>query len=331
MTRIIELDRIKALIKDKDLSPLIEDGFVAYSQDKVVVPPVGELTFNEPPGDTHIKYGRIKGADHFVIKIASGFYRNPELGLPSNSGLMLVLSSRTGILDTILMDEGYLTDLRTALAGQIAAKYLAPSHIKAIGVLGSGIQARMQVEYLKSVTECEDLVVWGRTPKNTKLYQQEMEAIGFRVKIVDEPAGVAEEANLIVTTTPSQAPLLLGGDIRPGTHITAMGSDTPTKQELDEVILEMADVVVADSISQCRERGEISKALAAGCLRLEDIVELGQIIPTSRDKAKGPLVNARANEDQITVADLTGVAVQDIQIATAVCRAAGIDGGGGTR
>lgn len=322
MTRIIELDKIKTLIKDADLSQLIEEGFVAYSHNQVVVPPVGELSFKEPPGDTHIKYGRISGADHFVIKIASGFYRNPELGLPSNSGLMLVFSSRTGILDTILMDEGYLTDVRTAIAGQIASRYLAPSQVQAIGVLGTGIQARMQVEYLAPVTTCKDLVVWGRTPEKTRLYKQDMKALGFRVRVADDPAEVAAEANLIITTTPSQTPLLFAQDIRPDTHITAMGSDTAAKQELDETILERADLVVADSISQCRERGEISKALAAGCLEEEDIMELGQIIGTYRGKNQGSQINARASEDQITVADLTGVAVQDIQIATAVCRAA---------
>ncbi len=326
MTRILELDKIKALTRDAELSQLIEDGFVAYSRDQVVVPPVGELSFNEPPGDTHIKYGHIKGADHFVVKIASGFYKNPGLGLPSNSGLMLVFSSRTGILDTILMDEGYLTDLRTALAGQVAARYLAPSQVQAIGVLGTGIQARMQVKCLTPVTPCKDLVVWGRTPEKTRLYKQDMEALGFRVRVADDPAGVAAEANLLVTTTPAQAPLLFARDIRSGTHITAMGSDTPIKQELDEIILEKADVVVADSISQCRERGEISKALAAGCLREEDIVELGQIIDNYQVRNKGIDANTRASEDQITVADLTGVAVQDIQIATAVCRAADNNG-----
>jgi ornithine cyclodeaminase len=190
---------------------------------------VGELSFSEPPGDTHIKYGCINGADHFVIKIASGFYQNPELGLPSNSGLMLVFSSRTGILDTILMDEGYLTDVRTAIAGQIATRYLAPSQIKAIGVLGTGIQARMQVEYLAPVTPCKDLVVWGRTPEKTRQYKQDMEAMGFRVRVAGNPTGVAAEANLIVTTTPAQTPLLFAQEIRPGTHITAMGSDTPVK------------------------------------------------------------------------------------------------------
>jgi ornithine cyclodeaminase len=110
-----------------------------------------------------------------------------------------------------------------------------------------------------------------------------------------------------------------------------MGSDTPVKQELDEIILERADLVVADSISQCRERGEISKALSAGCLAEEDIVELGQIIGTYRSKDQGSQDNARASEDQVTVADLTGVAVQDIQIATAVCRAADNDKKGATR
>jgi len=180
----------------------------------------------------------------------------------------------------------------------------------------------MQVKCLTPVTPCKDLVVWGRTPEKTRLYKQDMEALGFRVRVADDPAGVAAEANLLVTTTPAQAPLLFARDIRSGTHITAMGSDTPIKQELDEIILEKADVVVADSISQCRERGEISKALAAGCLREEDIVELGQIIDNYQVRNKGIDANTRASEDQITVADLTGVAVQDIQIATAVCRAA---------
>ena len=158
-----------------------------------------------------------------------------------------------------------------------------------------------------------------------------MEALGFRVSIAGDPVGVAAEANLIVTTTPSQAPLLFARDIRPGTHITAMGSDTPIKQELDEIILERADVVVADSISQCKERGEISKALTAGCLKEEDIEELGQIIDTCRGKNQDSPAKARASEDQITVADLTGVAVQDIQIATAVCRAADNNNRGATK
>ena len=123
MTRIVNLEEIKEIVKTHDISSFIEQGFEAYSKGLVIVPPVGELIFDDPPGDTHIKYGYIKNDDYFVIKIASGFYENYKLDLPTGSGLMLLFSQKTGNLECILLDEGYLTDVRTALAGQIAAKY----------------------------------------------------------------------------------------------------------------------------------------------------------------------------------------------------------------
>ncbi|MCP4721644.1 MAG: ornithine cyclodeaminase family protein, partial [Desulfobacteraceae bacterium] len=255
MTKIYTLDRIKKVIQTLDLSGTIEKGFIAYSRGEVIVPPVGELVFKNPPGDTHIKYGYIKDTPFYVIKIASGFYENPALGLASSSGLMLVCSQKTGFPLAILLDEGYLTNVRTAVAGQIAAKHMAQKKIRAIGVLGTGIQARMQVAWLSSVTPCKKIFVWGRTPKNLKLYKKEMETKGYEVTMAKTPADVAKACNLIVTTTPSRTPLLTEADIRPGTHITAMGSDTPQKQELDSNILKKADLVVADSVSQCRERG----------------------------------------------------------------------------
>ena len=182
-----------------------------------------------------------------------------------------------------------------------------------IGVFGTGIQARLQVLELRSVTPCRRLLAWGRTPENLAVYQEEMEEQGFSVAATQDSAEVAARCNLIVTATPATAPLLTAEMIRPGTHITAMGSDTEYKQELDPAILARADIVVADSIGQCRLRGEISKALAAGLVEEERIVELGSIINGDRP--------GRSAESQISVADLTGVAVQDIQIATAVCRA----------
>jgi ornithine cyclodeaminase len=312
MPQIVSLDQIKDICRDLDFVPLIEQGFGAYSAGRVVVPPVGELSFSEPPGDTHIKYGYIKGDDCFVIKIASGFYQNPDRGLPSNSGLMLVFSQQSGILQTILLDEGYLTDLRTAVAGTIAARYLGPPEVGSIGVLGTGIQARMQVLGLRTLTPCRDLLVWGRNPESLEKYRADMEMQGFSVKTTLDAAQVASGCNLIVTATPSATPLLTVDMIRPGTHITAMGSDTEFKQELDPAIVARADIVVADSISQCRQRGEISKALGEGLVQEEDIIELGWII---NGDASG-----RTSAGQITVADLTGVAVQDIQIAKAVCQ-----------
>lgn len=311
MAVVYTLEQIKEALSGLDMTGSIEKGFIAYSRGEVVVPPVGELLFEDPPGDTHIKYGYIKGDDIYVIKIASGFYKNPGIGLPSSSGLMLVFSQKTGVLQSVLLDEGYLTDVRTAIAGEIAAKYLAPEILTAIGVIGTGIQARMQVMYLKSVTPCRQVVVWGRSREERKQYKTDMEAQGFSVTPVDTPAQVAQQASLIVTTTPAHEPLLFSADIRPGTHITAMGSDTDKKQELASDILARADIVVADSLSQCKTRGEISKALAAGAVKEADLHELGSYIV---DHGRG-----HRKSGDITVADLTGVAVQDVQIAAAVC------------
>ncbi|MCG8686294.1 MAG: hypothetical protein MI892_15555, partial [Desulfobacterales bacterium] len=159
----------------------------------------------------------------------------------------------------------------------------------------------------------KQVFVWGRTPSNAENYKEEMTAKGYHVTVADSPAQVAQKCNLIVTTTPSTSPLLSIDDILPGTHITAMGSDTPGKQELASSILEKADIIIADSISQCRERGEIAKALVEGMLDEQRILELGTIIDS-------PALVKRTKES-ISVADLTGVAVQDVQIATAVCNA----------
>lgn len=311
MAHIFNLEQIKSACKNLSFMEQIERGFAAYSRGEVIVPPVGELSFKAPPGDTHIKYGYIKNSDSFVIKIASGFYDNPKQGLPSNSGLMLVFSQKTGVLQAVLLDEGYLTDVRTAVAGQIAAKYLAPSTVSAIGILGTGIQARMQVSYLKEITSCRQVVAWGRSDENLFAYKEAMENDGFQVQTTTIAAEVAQNCNLLITATPSQQPLLLEEMIQPGTHITAMGSDTSLKQELDTGILQKADLVVADSIPQCLERGEISKALLDKKITAGQVVELGNII---NGNASG-----RSSAEQITIADLTGVAVQDIQIAKAVC------------
>lgn len=294
-----------------DLTSVMEAGFVAYSDGKVVVPPVGELLFEEPPGDTHIKYGYIRDDRVFVIKIASGFYGNAALGLPSSSGLMLVFSQKTGFLESVLLDEGYLTNVRTALAGRIAARYLAPKEVKAIGVFGTGTMARMQVTYLSTETDCRNIVAWGRSDDSLRRYCDDMAALGYHVTTTRDAREVAEACNLIIMTTPSTKPLLMASQLQPGTHITAMGSDTPEKQELDSLILARADIVVADSIEQCQSRGEIFHAVSAGHIAAAQVRELGGLI------RRGTRV--RTSQDQITVADLTGVAVQDIQIAKAVC------------
>jgi ornithine cyclodeaminase len=313
MPAVIPLPLILEAVRGIDPLPLIEEGFVAYSRGRTVVPPVGELVFERPPGDVHIKYGYIKGDDYYVIKIASGFYDNPKIGLPSGNGMMLLFSQKTGEFECLLLDEGYLTNLRTAAAGAVVAKYLAPKKVVAAGIVGAGIQGRMQLEYLRKVRDFEKAVVWGLNEAELAAYRRDMEPLGFKIRTTLDAGEVAASANVIVTCTPSTRPLLRADWIRPGTHITAVGSDTAEKQELDPAILGRASRVVVDSLSQSELRGEVFKALRAGAIRKGDLVELGQVIAEEKYR--------RQSEDEVTVADLTGVAVQDIQISKAVWEA----------
>ena len=315
MTKVMTWAEIEPLLEDIDVIGAMEEGFRAYSEGLAVIPPVGELCFDQPPGDVHIKYGYLQSGDYYVVKIASGFYDNPKQGLPSSQGLMLLFDKNTGQTEAVLLDEGRLTDMRTAAAGAVAARHLGPENVSQIGIVGTGIQARVQLAYLAHVTSCRDVMVWGRSEENAQAYARDVSAQGFEVRVAANPKNLAESCNLIVTTTPSREPLLERAWIQPGTHITAVGADSPEKQELDSKILGQADVVVADSISQCLLRGEIHRAISLGALKEEGIVELGAVIG---GKTKG-----RANSAQITVADLTGVAVQDLQIAAAVYGAAG--------
>jgi ornithine cyclodeaminase len=317
--RIIALAEIRDALRGVDLVPGMESAFVAYSTGKAVVPPVGELLLPDAQADVHIKYGYIIGEPYYVIKVASGFYANPERGLPSSNGLMLVFSRATGELAAILLDEGYLTDLRTGAAGAVAAKHLAPKTVRRIGIVGSGTQARYQLRMLKPVVACRAVLAWGRHPERLERYRAEMAAEGFAVATTTDVRDVMATCDLIVTATASRAPLLLRDQLRPGVHITAVGADSPGKQELDPLILRRAEVVVADSLSQCVERGEIAHALRSRCVRSDDVVELGAVIAGK--------VPGRLSEEDITVADLTGVAVQDIEIARTVLEAIATKGG----
>jgi ornithine cyclodeaminase len=309
MSRIIKLDEIKSVLPRIDVVHLMEVGFVEYSRGRVVVPPVGELLLDEPPGEVHIKYGYIRNDDHYVIKIASGFYENPQLGLPSSQGLMLVFSSHTGVLEAILLDDGHLTNIRTAAAGAVVARHLAPESVRGIGILGAGVQAELQLRYLQQVRPCNRVLFWTPKVAEVEPFRQRFAGSGLSIEAVGDPAAVARECNLIVTTTPSTQPLLRADEIAPGTHITAVGSDTVEKIELDPAILGRADMVVADSLAQSESRGEVFRAVAAGALERAGVRELGKVIE------HGP---GRSDDTQITISDLTGVAVQDIQIAKAV-------------
>ncbi len=302
---IVERPRIVATLSGIDLVPLLEAAFDAHSQGRAQVTPVGELLFDEPPGDAHIKSGHIAGDAYFVVKVATGFYRNPARGLPSSSGLMLLFDAATGAPAAILLDEGALTDERTAAAGAVAAKWCLPEGLAAIGIIGAGIQARLQLARLRQVTPCRKAVVWARRPEGRAGLAAEAASLGFEAAFATSPAEVAARSRLIVTTTPASEPLLLAADVAPGTHITAVGADTTQKGELAADLLARADTLVADSVGQCRERGELRRASAGA-----RIVELGDVI--------GGRALGRRSAADITLADFTGLAVQDAAIAQAV-------------
>ncbi len=323
MPKIIPLNEIKTILKTIPTTQLldaIEGGFKTYFLGEVVVPPVGTMQFDQPPGEVHIKYGYQRNSPYYVIKIASGFYDNPKMGLSSSNGNMLVYSQKTGELKAILLDNGYLTDIRTALAGALAAKYLAPKKITGIGIVGTGIQARLQLQYLLEVlpvTLNMPIWVWGRSDDKLQAYQKGMQAIGIPLIInpTKQMDQLVQHCNLLVTCTPAKSPLIkavhFANATNKGFHITAMGSDTKGKQEIDASILAKADLLIADSYAQCAEYGEISHALNQNLIQAQQVTDLGKMLLQKQ---------YRESDEQITIADLTGVAVQDIVIAELVLK-----------
>jgi ornithine cyclodeaminase len=305
MTTVLQLDEIRQLVDVPQLIEELERGFVLYSDGKVNVPPVGFLNFDDPPGDVHIKYGYVLNDDYYVLKMASGFYDNPTLGLPASDGLILVFSQKTGELKLILLDKCWLTDQRTAAAGAVAAKHLAPQEIRGIGIVGTGVQARLQLEMLRNVVDCSRCLIWGRNAEKVQQMVDELRASeyyrdwGLDIESAGSVDDLTRECNLIVTTTSARSPLIRADQVQKGT----LGAD----------VLGQADLVVADSISQCVDHGECHFGVKQGTLDESGIVELGKVI---KDPAAG-----RSSNTQITIADLTGVAIQDIQIAKLVDRA----------
>ena len=303
MVQVYSRRQIEQAIDPKQVIAAMERAFVAYSNGEAVIPPVGHLDFDDPPGECHIKYGYLTHGSTFTVKIATGFWKNPERGLASGNGVVLVFSSQTGELLTIFQDEGCLTDMRTAAAGAVAAKYLAPKDLGCIGVIGAGMQARLQLDYLREVTRCRQVKLWARASDRARA----LRVPGFEIEVVASPAEVAASARLIVTTTASRTWLLGAADVQPGTHITAVGADGGGKQELQPELVSRAQVRAVDSLSQCSKYGDCAFALEKGLIQLSDLVELGRLI---QEPGLG-----RRSELDVSIADLTGVAVQDIAIA----------------
>jgi len=294
---------------DQEAVSAVAEGFVCLTEGKASLPPIIRVDVLENRGEVDIKTAFLHGRDFFAIKIASGFFDNPSIGLPYGSGMMVIINAKTGFLEALLLDNGYLTDLRTGLAGAIAAKYLAPTRVRTAGVIGSGVQARYQIHGLKLMRDFERLLVYGIVPDQVEQYVDEMrQALGMKVEKCASPEEVVLQSDFVVTTTPSRQPYLKAEWLHPGLHITCMGADGEHKQELHADAIRRADRLVCDSKAQCFRLGELHHALKSGVIKEDDeISELGELISGRKP--------SRQSDTEITICDLTGVGVQDTAIA----------------
>ena len=298
---LTETDLRRAVALNLATVDVVERAFAELADGKVVMPPILSMDLADVNGEVDVKTAYIPGFDGFAIKVSPGFFNNPSLGLPSLNGLMVLFSSKTGLVEALFLDNGYLTDIRTAAAGAVAARHLAPEVICA-GVMGTGVQARLQVEAAHLVRPFQRVEVWGRDPEKAETCAADIAArLGIPARAENDPEALVAHSQLVVTTTPSRVPILHAEWLHPGLHITAVGSDQAGKSEIASGALAAADLCVCDRISQCEVAGELQAARAADV----DVrpVELGDIVAGA-----------------VTICDLTGTGAQDTAIANHAMR-----------
>ena len=273
------------------------------------MPPILRLDIEKYHGESDVKAAYIDGLDSYAIKVASGFFNNPNLGLQCSNGLMILLDSKTGMLKSVLLDKGYLTDVRTAIAGAIAAKHLSNPESSNVGIIGAGIQAKMQLEALLLVRNIKTAYIWSRDSKKTNKFVQNIkDKINIKIIACESPEQTVNLSEILITCTPSKSPIIKSEWLKKGLHITAMGSDAEMKNELDPKIIKDCDYYIPDSQSQTSILGELNHAIKAGLVSAEKKYnELGSVIINSN--------LGRSNINDVTVADLTGTGVQDTAIA----------------
>ena len=301
---------LRAVVQlDADVVRCVEDAFLSLATKTVVMPPILHLEIADANAEVDVKTAYIPGLDSFAIKMSPGFFDNPKQGLPSLSGLMVVFSASTGLVQALLLDNGYLTDLRTAAAGAVAAKWLARKDAHRAGIVGAGLQARLQLKALTLVRPIESARLWARdTGKATGCAAELSAELNIPVSVSSDPGSLVAASDIVVTTTPATRPLIEAEHLRPGLHLTAMGSDANYKNEISPLALASADLYVCDRQSQCELLGELHHALEAGAVeRGRRFPELGQIIAGR--------VPGRPDAEAVTICDLTGTGVQDTAIA----------------
>ncbi|MDK2760990.1 MAG: hypothetical protein KYX64_06480 [Sphingopyxis sp.] len=308
--KIIDLAAIRASLELDAAISAVRAGFIGYSAGRAQLGAVGHLVFPEVDGDCHIKSAAISGEDVFAVKIANGFPRNAALGLKASDGMMMVFDTTTGAPLALLQDEGHLTDLRTAIAGGLAASLIKPENCEAIGIIGTGIQGRLQAELAARLTGVKHILIWGRDDDKASELAATLRAAGLAAEAVADIAALTRRTRLVITTTPARIPLLTRANTVPGMRIVAVGADAPGKQEVETELVAAMDLLVADDRLQCVDHGELSWPAGAGLIEMAQIAELGSLL------AEPPILAP----DSAALVDLTGIGVQDLAVASTVWR-----------
>jgi alanine dehydrogenase len=307
---ILSREEVRSCLPISEAIKAVTDAYKAFAEGLVEMPPVVHLDVAKYRGEVDIKSGAAENFGLIGTKIASGYYDNPKLGLPPGVAVIILMDLKTS-MPLAIMDGSYITAVRTGAAGAVAASVLARKEVRMVGVIGSGTQGRMQVLALKELFPLEQVKVYNINESNSKKYAVEMsERLGIDVQAVKTVKNAVSDVDIIVTATPSKKAMVMDEWIQSGVHINAIGADGPGKQELDPRIMQRAKIVV-DSLKQCRVIGEIQHALAQGLIQESDIhAEIGEILIGKK--------LGRETDEEITLFDSTGLAIQDIAAAYVV-------------
>jgi len=312
--RILREGDVRAALDMASCIDAVDRAFAAYSTGGAELPSVIHLDVPETKGEIHVKAGHLHGAPFYAVKAASGFYGLEPAAI---DGMVAVFDARDGSPAAFLLDHGYVTDVRTGAAGGVAARHLAPERVETVAVVGTGLQARYQLDALAVVRPgFAHVRVWGRNREHATHCVDDLLARpglpeGCRYAVAETVQAAVEGADVVITCTASRTPLVRAEWLKRGVLVTALGSDGADKQELDVGVFAHADLVVVDSRDQCAQIGELHHALDAELvLSPDDATELGEICAGSKP--------GRASAEQTIVCDLTGVGVQDVAAANVV-------------
>ena len=314
-TIILTQSEVQSCLSMSDAIEAVKVAYSAFAKGRVQMPSVQHLDVQQHNGEVDVKSGFVEDFQLMGTKIASGFYDNQKLGLPPGIAVIVLLDLKTS-MPLAIMDGTYITAYRTGAAGAVAASVLARKDSRNVGIIGTGTQGRMQLLALRELFDIQNVKVWNINRSSAVRYQDQMsKMLSIDIEVVDTPGAVVPDADILVTATPSREALINEDVIHEGLHINAIGADGPGKQELDPRIMTRVSKIVVDSISQCREIGEIQHALRLGLIKESNIhAEIGEVINGNRP--------GRETDSEITIFDSTGLSAQDIAAARMVLETA---------